>query len=433
MKTLAALALTTILTLLALITVPAQSGSLDTTYGSAGISTQPVYGSSGGWGAIDSWGRSLVLMTSTDGTVEIARFNADGSPDLDFGGGDAVASFNWVAAGGRHGTPRAITLQLDDGVEKIVIAGWTYVQTRKATVTALRVDRFMPDGSLDATFDFDGTFIFQTGYAKAVATQPDPLIPGAYKLITIGGDTGGPRTLVRLNSDGGLDSSFGNGGIVDTANILGGEALVLQPDGAIVAAGTVMGKGQKVFMGVARFNAEGALDTSFGTAGRTTIDFYNSWAAAFNVRVDPAGRIIVGGHARSGDVTTTDIAVARLSANGQLDVGFSLDGKATYDFAGLADYGFGLALQSDGKVLCGGESNTGSVYSNFAMVRFDPAGNIDSTFGPNGGILTDIFGLGDSWGRSILLQPNPERIIITGAARSSEAPFWHAAAAGYLP
>jgi uncharacterized delta-60 repeat protein len=403
------------------------SGSLDPSFDGDGISTVPVFAASIRSAAMQSDGKALALFSAA-GVIELIRSNPDGGPDLSFGDGDGVATHTWPAADGRYGTANVIALQNNGGVEKIIVAGWTYITVRRSAVVVLRVDRYMPDGSLDNSFGTGGSFIYQTGYAGGVAVQPDG------KILTTGGETLGPLTLVRLLPNGGLDPGFGSGGIVNILNIVHGRSIAVQSDGKVVVVGTsnLSGKGNKTRLTVARFNANGTIDPSFGTSGRTVIDFSGVDTQGRTVLIDPDGSIVVGG--RSGDLTSGNIALARLHSNGLLDSSFSLDGRVTFDFGGSNDNPFGLARQSDGKILVGGDSAL-SGYSTFSLVRFDSAGNLDTTFGSGGIVTTDVFGLGDSYGRTVLIQPNAgngEKVVMTGLARSGAEPFWHAATLRYL-
>jgi uncharacterized delta-60 repeat protein len=152
---------------------------------------------------------------------------------------------------------------------------------------------------------------------------------------------------VRYNADGSLDTGFGGGDGIVTTSISAGDdkahGLALQADGKIIVVGETSGNGKD--FAVLRYNADGSLDTSFGGGdGIVTTDFAGgSFDVAYRVVVQADGRIVVGGASGSG---TTDFAVARYLADGSLDTSFSGDGKQTVDLAGSVDEGFGLALDA---------------------------------------------------------------------------------------
>src|SRR6185503_3385554 len=149
-------------------------------------------------------------------------------------------------------------------------------------------------------------------------------------------------------SNGSLDKSFsGDGklttgfGGVDRAN-----GVVLQANGKIVAVGT----GHSDFA-LARYNANGSLDTSFSGDGLQRTDFGDFGDRANGVALQADGRIVAVGRAGG----TADFALARYNANGSLDTNFSGDGKQTTDFGPGADVGAnGVALQADGKIVAAG-------------------------------------------------------------------------------
>ena len=181
-----------------------------------------------------------------------------------------------------------------------------------------------------------------------------------------------------------LDPTFGVGGkvITDAGTAESVAALALQPDGKIVATGPAFGLGS-VTAGLIllRYNADGTLDTGFANDGK----YVDLGAASFNasaLTLQPDGKILVGGS--RGSTFNGDFTVARFNTDGSLDTTFGTAGTATYrrNFAS-GGYVLKVALQSDGKiVLCGGYSDAG-----FGLVRFTPEGLIDSSFGDNGAVI----------------------------------------------
>ena len=401
---------------------PGGSGCPDPTFGDGGVSTVPSFGAGMGEGTVQSDGKAVVLMQYS-GAVEVIRFNPNGGPDLTFGGGDGVASLSWAAPGGTYGTPNAITTQTDDGVEKIILAGWIYVQVGRKLEVALRVDRLLPDGSLDPAFGTSGSFVTKAGRASAVIVQP-----WDQKIVTAGSD---PLHVARLFPDGGLDTSFGSGGVVSTTNVVSGAAVGLQADGKILVAGTAPGKGQKVYMAVARFGANGTIDMGFGTSGKTNIDFGTN-ARARDVKL-AGDKIVLAGSA--GEFSSNDMAVARLTPSGQLDSTFSGDGKITYDFEGLTDYGWGVTVRLDGRLLVVGEADTlPSHRRNLKIVGYTTTGLLDAPFGTNGVVTTDVSGESE-YGRKVFVLNDPacfcEKILVVGMMNTPTGS--RALAARYLP
>src|SRR6266540_534170 len=157
---------------------------------------------------------------------------------------------------------------------------------------------------------------------------------------------------------GDLDTSFGTGGKVTTS--FGSfydeiDGLALQPDGKIVAGGYVETSSTDSDFGLARYNPNGSLDTSFGTGGKVTTPI-GPYALARSLVLQPDGKIVVAGYEYDG--STELFAVARYNAGGSLDTSFGTGGKVTTAFAGGGGLGRSIALQADGKIV-----ETGYIFS----------------------------------------------------------------------
>lgn len=249
----------------------------------------------------------------------------------------------------------------------------------------LAVVRYNIDGTLDTTFSGDGIF--------ASPFDADDLdVPGALtlqsdgKILVVGSvvdDQVGGFFILRLNSDGSLDTTFGLGGIVRISvnGASNGISISVQPDGKILAAGTAFSPEDDFFL-VLRLNSNGSLDTSFGNSGSARvsfgfIDFFEDMA------LQTDGRIILMGN---GDVSSSNpyVAMARFTSNGTLDPTFGGDGTVTTQGIGLS--GTSMALQTDGKLLVGGESQ-----GDFAVLRLNTNGSFDTSF-DNDGLAVTSFG-----------------------------------------
>jgi uncharacterized delta-60 repeat protein len=247
--------------------------------------------------------------------------------------------------------------------------------------------RYNPDGSLDPSFAGDGTI--ETGFggepsaANAVAIQPDGKIVAAGE--TDFGD--GRFALARYNPDGSPDTDFAGDGRVLT-DIGGGDdganAVAIQPDGKIVAAGnTAFGGGN---FGLARYNPDGSLDTTFAGNGKLEVGFGGNEAAnAVAIQADD-GKIVVAGES---DLDDGGYALVRLSSDGSLDPSFDGEGKVFTQFNGGAN---ALAIQADRKIVAAGLA--GNADADFSLARYNPDGSLDSSFSGNGLLVTD-FGAND--------------------------------------
>lgn len=277
-------------------------------------------------------------------------------------------------------------------------------------------------GDLDPTFSSDGKVLtdFADGdQARDVAVQPDG------KIVSVGASTDESLlesrfALTRHNADGTLDTGFGGAdgdepGTVTTAvNNMGpslqwseANAVALQADGKIVVVGMSWREYEDCcWFVVARYNADGTLDNTFSDDGRVFADIAGPTEAR-DVEIDSSGRIVAAGY------TGGHMAVLRLTSDGTPDTTFGGDGTVTANPAGpvLQEGGDGraLALQPDGKIVVGGQ--VGSTRFDFALMRFNTDGSVDTGFDGDGIVRTD-FGDYESV-ESLALQPDG-RIIAAG-------------------
>ena len=230
-------------------------GSLDPSFGTGGLVTTSIGNSAQATaGVLQPDGRIVAVGYLTfGGTIAAARYNTDGSLDPTFGSGGTVL-LSQLSGFFRM---RDVALQPDG---KLLIAG-----THISAVHDFAVVRLLPDGTLDPTFDGDGLVTSDFG-ASEIGSSVIVLADGR---IVLGGDRSpGDFALVRYLPNGALDATFGNGGLITAdsgAAEIAGE-LIRLPNGKLLLAGYTIDSGAQDFL-LARFQPDGALDTSFGTAG----------------------------------------------------------------------------------------------------------------------------------------------------------------------
>ena len=276
-------------------------------------------------------------------------------------------------------------------------------------------------GDLDPSFGSGGmvTTDFSGAFDKVedLAIQPDG------KIIAVGLADNFPNTgdfgLARYNPDGSLDLSFGSGGIV-TTDFGGFEEIgsaAIQPDGKIVAVGRVLANSTSQFA-LARYKPDGSLDLTFSGDGKITTAFAG-YAELGDVVLQPDGKIVVAGNVFNSPTGIGGFALARYSVDGTLDSSFGSGGKVTPNDVGIGIEAGGVILQSDGKIVVTGRANNPTTGSpDFAIVRFNPNGGLDPSFGVNGKVFTDFLGGSDEPG-DIVLQPTGKIVIAGRAADSS--------------
>jgi uncharacterized delta-60 repeat protein len=275
------------------------------------------------------------------------------------------------------------------------------------------------NGDLDATFGNGGKILTDFSAAndngRAVVVQPDGKIivagqSGTYPLFH--------SALARYNADGSLDQSFGVGGRVVAPLDSGGDSLtavVLQPDGKIVAAGTLIHNNAAVGCLAARFNSDGSLDQTFGNGGSVIFDFGDVGAEANAVVLQPDGKIIVVGTSGASYGELTDFALARFNSNGSFDQNYGSSGMLKTHFTGEFNTGtkaFSAVLQPDGKLVVAGAYKNEAVAREFALARYNTDGNLDATFG-SGGKVTTVLGSADAFAFAVKIQPDG-KIVLAG-------------------
>jgi uncharacterized delta-60 repeat protein len=253
-------------------------------------------------------------------------------------------------------------------------------------------------------------------FANAVAVQPDGKILAAG--ATFVGGVGNEWALARYNGDGSLDASFGTGGLVITDIAPEIIDLALQPDGKIVAGGRGSGN-----FALARYNPDGSLDTSFGTGGKVATDWGGD-DAIFSVALQPDGKIVAAGDSLS---STADFVLARYSLDGSLDSSFGTGGKVITDFGGVGGRANAVVLQPDGKIVAAGISVHAANPATFALARYNVDGSLDSSFGIGGKVTTSFGGAFGDVANALVLQPDGKIV----AAGTDEATSWDFALARY--
>lgn len=249
---------------------------------------------------------------------------------------------------------------------------------------------FGQPGNLDGDFDADGKLTIDFGAGdescNAVAVQADG------KILVAGTVTDAPVVdfaLLRLNIDGTADNTFSTDGIVTTDFGDWDEAtsIAIQSDGKIVVAGSAF-NGSTFELAMARYNSDGTLDNSFGTAGKVTTDVGFGDDHANAIAIQPDGKILISGgtDASSG---SGDFVLVRYNANGVVDGSFGSGGIVITDFGASAAMCYGLGIQTDGKVVLSGGVTNGTG-SDFATVRHNTDGSLDLTFSVDGIVETSI-------------------------------------------
>lgn len=337
-------------------------GSLDCTFGTNGVITSAPGSQQAANAVIVQINGKIViageLLNNRKNQFFLQQYNPDGSPDTSFGSMGTV-----ITTIGDGASVSSIGLQSDG---KIMVAGSAVINHQPNMIVA----RYNVDGSADSTFGQNGIAVIPVGKrskANALVIQSDGK-------IVAGGSAAAPNeslALIRLNTNGTLDSSFGSGGIalnsVSSTNVI--RALALDSLNNIVVSGYVDGD----FM-VGRYTASGQPDVSFGTNG-FVISMIGSTSESNGVAVQTDNKIVAAGFA---DIT--GVIYARYNTDGTPDSSFGISGTGILTIVEVGNAAAkALVLQPDSKIVGAGFS-----CNDATITRLATNGTPDTTFGING-------------------------------------------------
>ncbi len=302
----------------------------------------------------------------------------------------------------------AVAIQTDG---KIVVAGFA----NNGAYSDFAVLRYTAAGVLDATFGSGGKVVTPIGsyddYARAMAIQTDG------KIVVAGYYFNGfynKIALVRYNSNGSLDTGFGTGGLVLTdVGSYNDEAyaVAIQSTGEIVVAGSTQNATRNEFA-LVRYTVNGFLDNSFNTTGKVITGIGSGGSAAYSVAIQADKRIVAAGYSNNG--SGDDFAIVRYYENGSLDTTFNFSGIITTAVSSEADVVSAVVIQpTDQKIVVAGSAVVGGK-NNMALVRYNPAGTLDTGFGSTGRVTT-AFGSGNAIAYGIRLQSDG-KIVVAGCS-----------------
>jgi len=289
---------------------------------------------------------------------------------------------------------KALVVQPDG---KLIAAGHCY----HAGEDDFCLARYHTNGTLDTTFGNGGNVITSVGTNKDIANAMVLQTDG--KIVLAGYCYMGNNDfcLARYNANGSLDTTFDHDGKVTTP--IGSaddqvNALILQSDGKLIAAGMCQ-SGAYDFC-LARYNNDGSLDITFGNAGKVITSMSTNHDQINALVLQSDGKLIAAGMCQIG---TYDFCLARYNMDGSLDTTFDHDGKVTTPIGSADDQINAIVLQSDGKLIAAGICVVSNV--DFCLTRYNMDGGLDITFGFGGTILTD-FSAGSDIARAMILQPD---------------------------
>jgi len=371
--------LTIAMALLVSLQVTAQPGALDADFDANGI-VEINTGS--------AWGIAHEVVQAPDGKLLVCgyssqvgndmfvtRLNPDGSNDISFGTNGMV----FIDLGDEQAYCMALQ---PDG--KILLAG-----EAGQFGGAFGVIRLTDSGSLDPTFGNNGLTLVEMGPGSESIWKIELLPDG--RIIAGGGVADGSNfdfALIRLLPDGSLDNTFSfDGKVVTTiADVDLFQSMAVGSDGKITAVGIAEEGASDREALLVRYNSDGSLDVTFGLNGIVQKDLGPGDDELFDIVLDGSGKILVCGTSGSGNAA--NMLFAKFNDDGTIDNTFSFDGMVLTDFDNGWDVARSMLKQPDSRILIAGISDANG--GTFAMARFNPDGSLDNTFGTNGKVTTLI-------------------------------------------
>ena len=354
---------------------------------------------------------STGILNGKDSDVGVLRYKSDGTLDSTFGTGGVV-----IYDGGKgNDSGRLVAIQKDG---KIVLTGYSQNGKNDDILTM----RYNGNGTLDNSFGTNGIAIYDNGdrddRGRAIAIESDG------KIVVTASSTGDSTSIamiLRYKGDGTLDNTFGTNGVVPYESGAGNDGfrdIAIQADGKLVVSGyTKLVTGFNVL--TARYNSDGALDSTFGTNGVTTYDGGHGNAGARGVAIQSDGKIVVSGGNYNG--TDLDVLVLRYNSDGTSDNAFGTNGVVSYDSGNGNDNGRRLAIQGGKKIVVTGNTPNGT-NADVLVLRYNVDGSADYTFGSNGVVTLNIVTASD-FGEGVAIQKNDSKIVITGGSIGSTVDY----------
>jgi len=394
------------------------AGSRDATFDGDGIARTTLGIAGATPNAMWVSGSRVTLIGTASGSandvdVAMARYlYTDGSLDTAFDGDGVRVDDRGLTLS----RARDVAVQADGG---IVAAGYS----RHGGSHGFTAVRFLPDGTLDASFDGDGRLELNFGTYEnevaAVLVEPDGrIVLGGYGVPANSASLRAEFLLTRRMPDGSADPAFGTNGVVYAKDLSGGKATALlrQPDGKLVAAGWVADSEYYCFA-AARFETDGRLDTTFGPNGN---GFWWTWnnsntSGVFSepaAVLQPDGCIILAGDT-AGVSQDRDVRLVRLTPDGLKDPTFGTSGIVRTSIGSGAAVARGVAVRPDGRIVVAGWTETGAVTKAFVM-RYLPDGTVDPAFGVGGHVILDLGDLSSAGAAMDLELQSDGAIVIAG-------------------
>lgn len=392
-------------------------GDLDETFGNSG---KVNVGISGYYDVAKSMalqhdGKIVVVGYGKESLVSfkglsVARYLQNGEMDYDFGNLGVIHRVTKDL----EGEANSVAIQKDD---KIVVAGYSISPaTNNEEITLVR---FTENGYIDKSFGNKGLIVTEISSEKDVGESV--VIQNDGKIVVVGTTDHKPTTdivLIRYNENGSIDYSFGIGGIVITDINSGfdiGKSITVQSDGKLIVSGFTH-VGNKFFMTLLRYDSYGDLDPTFGNSGIVITDI-NGRRGKMDLALQNDGKIILVGPSEVEN--SHHFTILRFNNNGSLDKSFGNNG-VTKTIIGDHSEAESVALDSDGNIVVAGTTELGN--EQFVVAMYNQNGMLVPDFGSDGIVKTSFIKNSVDRAHSVAID-NDGNIIVAGETKNDYTTF----------
>lgn len=273
-------------------------------------------------------------------------------------------------------------------------------------------------GILDVTFGSNGKVV--STFSPVNFHSISSALQSTGKIVVLGRINVSSQqmcSLVRYNSNGTIDATFGLNGVVQTSVVgknIYVKSIVIQSDNKILVAGYLsnLNTVNNDFI-VLRYSQDGLLDSTFGIGGIKVFDLGSTTDEGNSIKVQADNKIVIAG------ASNLKFALIRCSSNGTLDETFGIGGIVITNVGGINDRISSLNIQSDGKLVVSGYSVNNISYENFCVARYNVNGSLDNGFGNNGFSITVVEDSDYDAITSQAIQPDG-KIVVSGIIGSAE-------------
>jgi uncharacterized delta-60 repeat protein len=389
---------------------------------------------------VDESGKTWVVAQNSDSMFAVARINSDGTLDQSFGT-NGYYEFNFP--GSTYGGMFSI---IDQPNQQMLLSGWAMDNASEGGYP-WGICRLNSDGTIDTSFGTNGLTVTRWTSADSGAPYSMEIQSVDGKTVIAGAGGGNPYSfsVARYNSDGSPDNSFGTNGMASVSfpgnNNQSCYCITVQPDGKILLFGGVDSGSSTNRPALARLQANGSGDQQFGQGGEV-LETYSGAYLSSNSYYQPVGALallesgkILTGFGAGWNPTASapnTCVIAQYNTNGTVDKTFGASGYAvfgTLPSGQSATAPYGIVIQSTGKIVVLTKAWTGQAGTGWdiALLRINPDGSLDQSFGTNGEarLSPDPYGTTGNSATGSIIVLSDDSLLISGSTGGYSSGSYH--------